>query len=397
MDSTVAGVDTPPGTEQSEDDSQPITLGKKSSTELSPGDVPSDAVNVADGSTGKALSLRSRQRDPPVNPNQPPPAPSDSLKTKKTSHDKQEARQALNKFKTTAADTLSKVGSKAAEGSAWVWEASKVTAQATADGLKKLKVFGTPLESLCKQESAARMIPRVVLVCCTAIVSGDLQTKDLFEEEAPKKLVEALTDHFHLGNGAVLPPPGTSIHIIAGVLKHFLSSLQDPLLTYRLAPEWIVAGQEPMRGKLLVHQLPTPNANAFDVILDTCHRISGHSAENGMDARALAEALVPVLLWKPPQKYPTKTVSKPANVQHGLMSRFWLGKDNKRPNITEDEDYNVVHLTNTPEEVESPRPAPTETPDAAPEPPPVRAVLEGGELEAVVCVVTYLITEYRTV
>lgn len=42
--------------------------------------------------------------------------------------------------------TLSKVGSKAAEGGAWVWEASKSTAQATADGFKKLKMFGTPLE-----------------------------------------------------------------------------------------------------------------------------------------------------------------------------------------------------------------------------------------------------------
>ena len=86
-----------------------------------------------------------------------------------------------------------------------------------------------------------------------------------------------------------------------------------------------MAGQEPMRGKLLAQQLPAPNANAFDIILDTCHRISAHSVENGMAARALAEALVPVLLWKPPQKYPTKTTSKvAANQARNLAGSFNL-------------------------------------------------------------------------
>ena len=57
MEATVAGVDAPPSTEQGEDDSRAMTLGKKSSTELSPGDVPSAAVNVADGSAAKALGM----------------------------------------------------------------------------------------------------------------------------------------------------------------------------------------------------------------------------------------------------------------------------------------------------------------------------------------------------
>jgi len=82
--------------------------------------------------------------DPPGFQNEQITARSNQSETRKTRQD--EARQTINKLKTSAADTLSKVGSKAAEGSAWVWEASKNTAQATADSLKKLKLFGTPLE-----------------------------------------------------------------------------------------------------------------------------------------------------------------------------------------------------------------------------------------------------------
>lgn len=77
------------------------------------------------------------------------------------------------------------------------------------------------------------------------------------------------------------------------------------------------------------------------------------------------------------------------------MSRFWLGKD-KKPNVADDEDYSFVHLGDTAGDTGSPRPPTTDAPDAAPGAPLARVPLQGGELEAVVCVVTYLISEYRT-
>jgi hypothetical protein len=38
------------------------------------------------------------------------------------------------------------------------------------------------------------------------------------------------------GHGAVLPPAGTSPHVVAGALKLFLLTLPEPLLTYKCAP-----------------------------------------------------------------------------------------------------------------------------------------------------------------
>jgi len=101
---------------------------------------------------------------------------------------------------------------------------------------------------------------------------------------------------------------------------------------------------------------------------------------------------VPVLLWMPPQKNPHKNSAKPS--QHGLMSRFFMGKD-KQPKVTEDEDYSVVHMSDT---AGVPSASPTSaSPEGSIEGPPLDKIpLQGGELEAVVCVVTYLISEYRT-
>lgn len=35
------------------------------------------------------------------------------------------------------------------------------------------------------------------------------------------------------GSGAVLPPAGTSPHVLANAIKHFLVTMPEPLLTYK--------------------------------------------------------------------------------------------------------------------------------------------------------------------
>ena len=35
------------------------------------------------------------------------------------------------------------------------------------------------------------------------------------------------------GSGAVLPPPGTSPHVLANAIKAFLITMPEPLLTFR--------------------------------------------------------------------------------------------------------------------------------------------------------------------
>lgn len=55
------------------------------------------------------------------------------------------------------------------------------------------------LQSVCKNEANARPCPRLVLVCCAALVTHGLETENLFLEEAPLDLVQFLIGSFQEG------------------------------------------------------------------------------------------------------------------------------------------------------------------------------------------------------
>ena len=42
-----------------------------------------------------------------------------------------------------------------------------------------------------------------------------------------------LLNSFEDAHGCFLPPPGTSPHVVANVLKRFFGTLPEPLLTYK--------------------------------------------------------------------------------------------------------------------------------------------------------------------
>lgn len=55
------------------------------------------------------------------------------------------------------------------------------------------------LQSVCKAEANTRPCPRLVLVCCAALVTHGLETENLFLEEAPLDLVHFLIGSFQEG------------------------------------------------------------------------------------------------------------------------------------------------------------------------------------------------------
>eukprot|EP00884_Botryococcus_braunii_P022096 jgi/Botrbrau1/8570/Bobra.0359s0034.1 len=215
-------------------------------------------------------------------------------------------QEALQRVITRAAETAESVGTVAAER----WRQAR---EATSVGLRRFT--GGPLGALCKQESATRPCPRVLLVCCTALVTNGLGVEGLFHEDVALDLTHYLLAAFEEGSGAVLPPPGTNPHILANVVKQFLLTLPEPLLTYRLLPEFLAAGLEnPARAPHLLAELPLPNLASMQILLETLHRVAGNAAVNEMDARSLATCLAPCLGWYEPPKQSRKYVSlEPVN------------------------------------------------------------------------------------
>lgn len=67
-----------------------------------------------------------------------------------------------------------------------------------------LLLESSDLQSVCKNESSAQPCPRLVLVCCTALVTRGLETEGLFLEEAPLELVQSLLGSFQEGKGLSL-------------------------------------------------------------------------------------------------------------------------------------------------------------------------------------------------
>lgn len=63
------------------------------------------------------------------------------------------------------------------------------------------------MQTLCKNEAANRPCPRIVLVCCTALVTGGLSAEGLFQQEASEDLVHFLFGAFEAGWSNCLPVP----------------------------------------------------------------------------------------------------------------------------------------------------------------------------------------------
>ena len=55
------------------------------------------------------------------------------------------------------------------------------------------------------------------------------------DESASQEVIGFMLNSFEDGFGVFLPPAGTTPHTLAAVLLHFLSTLPEPLLTFKCA------------------------------------------------------------------------------------------------------------------------------------------------------------------
>lgn len=198
---------------------------------------------------------------------------------------------------------VSSVGTQA------VQSAQSLTRQATQSlGLS----VGASLETTCKQESQSTPCPRVLLVCCNAIAAGNLNEKGIFRKDGPPELVDMLHSLLVQGNGVALIPKNTSPVTVAAVVKRFLRSLPEPLLTFKLVNEFLTAGMSNSKtSSELIQQLPSANYNSLVLLLDCAKRISDNADANGMTLRQIAEELAPTLLWHPLPKDVPKDPTQP--------------------------------------------------------------------------------------
>lgn len=300
------------------------------------------------------------------------------LKQKSTEPDAS-GQTAYDRMREATREAAEKVSSTAAVGGQWANIYFKRTVDTTAEGIRRLT--GTSLASVCKSEANTRPCPRLVLVCCAALVTRGLETESLFLEEAPLDLVQFLIGSFQEGSGAVLPPAGTSPHVLANAIKHFLVTMPEPLLTYKLLPQLIQHGsQQPALANLVIAELPAANQCTLQLLLETFHRLSGNAAVNEMDAHTVATVITPCVAWNPPPK-PKSTFSIP-----GISSSPRAPPEMTR--TSSGRQISVAPQLNTVLEGD-------ETGDGSPSGSLARIQLDDDDTHAIVRVLEHLIANYR--
>lgn len=89
------------------------------------------------------------------------------------------------------------------------------------------------------------------------------------------------------------------VHVVCGVLKQYLRSLPEPLLTFELYDGLLAAlnsTEECKEVKNVIASLPVPNSQLLAYLLSFLHQVSQHSKNNLMNSQNLGTIFGPVLL-----------------------------------------------------------------------------------------------------
>ncbi|XP_051159369.1 rho GTPase-activating protein 20-like isoform X2 [Leptopilina boulardi] len=142
-------------------------------------------------------------------------------------------------------------------------------------------------------------LPKPVLVMLQQIFVKGPFTQGIFRKSANIRIVRELRDQIE-SSGDSRCLENAPIIAIAALLKDFLRSLPDPLLTSHLFPQWMesLESTKPVQSiKSILDRLPKPNYNLLSHLICVLHHVARRSKHNLMCASNLGVCCGPSLLW----------------------------------------------------------------------------------------------------
>ncbi|XP_058804971.1 uncharacterized protein LOC131672055 [Phymastichus coffea] len=157
-------------------------------------------------------------------------------------------------------------------------------------------VFGVNLSRLDENG-----LPKPVLVMLQQLFAKGPFTQGIFRKSANVRIVRELRDQIESSgeSGCLEDAP---IIAVAALLKDFLRSLPDPLLTSHLFPLWMASleSADPIKTiKSILDRLPKANYTLLSHLVCVLHHIARRSKHNLMCASNLGVCCGPSLLWSP--------------------------------------------------------------------------------------------------
>ncbi|XP_057311102.1 rho GTPase-activating protein 44-like isoform X2 [Hydractinia symbiolongicarpus] len=173
-------------------------------------------------------------------------------------------------------------------------------AQVQLDSSMFRPMFGCPLlDHLC---STGRQIAHVIEECVLYLLESSMDVEGLFRLAGSSTKIKKLKAAFDAGV-VEMEDFTNEVHAVTGVLKLYLRELPDPLLTFELFEEWIVASKIKDRDQKLqtywslVEKLPGVNKENLKYLICFLSKLAENSEENKMSAGNIAIVIAPNLLW----------------------------------------------------------------------------------------------------
>ena len=204
---------------------------------------------------------------------------------------------------------------------AWLFELRELM-----KNLKMMKVYGVPIEDLMKtnpkEKGTGSNVPRIVQLTTNYLYAKGCKTQGIFRESGSANYVEKLKLSFDMG-GDITFAAHENDHNVASLLKLWLRELPEPLLTWNLYDDWVVAGNtvvaekdaspnhsgSGIRGglrdsvdnvKACVKNLPVINKETVKAIMRLLYKIAQpeNVESNLMESHNISIVFGPVLIRK---------------------------------------------------------------------------------------------------
>ncbi|XP_017885850.1 uncharacterized protein LOC108628438 isoform X2 [Ceratina calcarata] len=144
-------------------------------------------------------------------------------------------------------------------------------------------------------------LPKPVLVMLQQLFAKGPFTQGIFRKSANVRIVRELRDQIE-SSGDPSCLEDAPIIAVAALLKDFLRSLPDPLLTSHLFPLWMDSLDTPnpvQTMKNILDKLPKANYTLLSHLICVLHHVARRSKHNLMCASNLGVCCGPSLLWSP--------------------------------------------------------------------------------------------------
>uniref|UniRef100_A0A8C5JPI6 Rac GTPase activating protein 1 n=1 Tax=Junco hyemalis TaxID=40217 RepID=A0A8C5JPI6_JUNHY len=149
--------------------------------------------------------------------------------------------------------------------------------------------------------STPPMIPSIIVHCVNEIEQRGLHETGIYRISGCDKTVRELKEKFLRAKSIPLLSKVDDIHAICGLLKDFLRSLKEPLLTFRLNKTFMEAAEIPDEDNSIaamyqaVGELPQANRDTLAFLMVHLQRVA-QSPDTKMDISNLAKVFGPTIV-----------------------------------------------------------------------------------------------------